>query len=244
VRLDHVTDEIDDATRRTALLVDVGTGVRLACRAAPGRGGPPVVLLHALGETGRTWEPVRQAFAGRPTYAVDLRGHGDSDRPGDYSVLLMRDDVVGLLDALGLDRVSVVAHSLGAMVACLVAEAVPDRVGTLVLEDPPPLRPADPPRPTPPRPAGPLDFDWDLVAQLLPRRNDPDPAWWDALDRITARTLVVAGGPASHLPQDQIADLAARIPGGRLVTVPVGHEVHANAPDEFARIVRAFLEAG
>ena len=238
-----MTDELDHATP-AALLVDVGTGVRLACRATPGHGGEPVVLLHALGETGRTWEPVREAFAGRPTYAVDLRGHGDSDRPGDYSVTLMRDDVVGLLDGLGLDRVSVVAHSLGAMVACLVAEDVPDRVGTLVLEDPPPLRPADPPRAMPPRPAGPLDFDWELVGQLLPRRNDPDPAWWDALDRITARTLVVAGGPASHLPQDQIADLAARIPGGRLVTVPVGHEVHANAPDEFTTIVRTFLEAG
>jgi pimeloyl-ACP methyl ester carboxylesterase len=239
-----VTEEIAAATRTTALLVDVGTGVRLACRATPGRGGEPVVLLHAHGETGRPWEPVADAFGGRPTYALDLRGHGDSDRLGDYSVALMRDDVVGLLGALGLDRVSVVAHSLGAMVACLVAEAVPDRVGTLVLEDPHPLRRADPPRELPPRPAGALDFDWEMVGQLLPLRNDPDPAWWDALDRITARTLVVAGGPPSHLPQDEIAELAARIPGGRLVTVPVGHEVHANAPAEFVRIVRTFLEAG
>lgn len=232
-----MTDDPDDAT---PLLVPVGDDVRLACRRRAGA-GEPVVLLHALGEDGRTWAGVAGAFRGRPTYALDLRGHGDSDRPGRYSVPLMRDDVLAVLDVLGLDRVTLVAHSLGAAVACLVAAAQPARVTTLVLEDPPPLTRADPPRAMPARPAGPLGFDWEVVGQLLPRRNDPDPAWLDGLARITARTLVVAGGPHSHLPQDGIAALAARIPGGRLVTVDAGHEVHANAPDAFVVEVGAFL---
>lgn len=229
-------------TVTTALLVDVGD-TRLAVRATAGTAGDPAVLLPALGQTGRTWEPVADAFGPRPTYAVDLRGHGDSDRPGRYALPLMRDDVIGLLDGLGLDRVALVAHSLGAAVACLVASAVPERVSALVLEDPPPLRRADPPRGLPDRPSGPLDFDWDVVVQLLPERNDPDPAWFAALDRITAPALVVAGGAASHLPQDQIADLARRLPHGRLVTIEAGHEVHAHAPAEFVRVVRSFLGA-
>src|SRR5256885_842617 len=52
---------------------------------------------------------------------------------------------------------------------------------------------------------------------------------------------VVAGGPDSHLPQEQIAALAARIPHGRLVTIPAGHLIHAVRPAEFIAVVRDFL---
>jgi pimeloyl-ACP methyl ester carboxylesterase len=61
-----------------------------------------MVLLHALGERGSDWTSVTQAFAERyRVYAPDLRGHGDTDWPGNYSFQLMRDDVIGLLDHLG-----------------------------------------------------------------------------------------------------------------------------------------------
>src|SRR5437763_1002511 len=86
--------------------------------------------------------------------------------------------------------------------------------------------------------------DWhDLAGRLATgwRGYAPDPAWWDRLSVITAPTLVVAGGPDSHLPQDQLAALAARIPHGRLVTIPAGHLVHAAQPAAFLSALHGFL---
>lgn len=61
---------------------------------------------------------------------------------------------------------------------------------------------------------------------------------------IDARLLVVvAGGPASHLPQHELARMAARIPAARLVVVEGGHAVPAARPAEFAAAVRDFLAA-
>src|ERR1035438_7493297 len=71
-----------------------------------------------------SWAAVAAQFAKRfRVYALDLRGHGDSDWPGIYSFELIRDDVLGVLDQLGLDRVTLVGHSMGGTVAYLVAMA-------------------------------------------------------------------------------------------------------------------------
>src|SRR5258708_27604808 len=57
---------------------------------------PPMVLLHALGESAADWEDVAPVFAEYwQVYAPDLRGHGRSDWPGDYSMELMCADVAG-----------------------------------------------------------------------------------------------------------------------------------------------------
>src|SRR5438045_3993605 len=216
--------------------------VELAYRAYGPAAAPPLVLLHALGESGADWHDLAGRLAtGWRVYAPDLRGHGSSAWPGEYSIELMRDDVWAFADRLGLDRPVLVGHSLGAMVACLAAQERPDRVARLVLEEPPPLLPADPPRVVPPRPDGPIAFDWAVVAALTAQRNAPDPAWWDRLSVITAPTLVVAGGPDSHLPQDQLAALAARIPHARLVTIPAGHLVHVTQPAAFLSALHGFL---
>ncbi|MFD9222882.1 alpha/beta fold hydrolase [Streptomyces sp. NPDC060064] len=65
----------------------------------------------------------------------------------------------------------------------------------------------------------------------------PDPRWLERLSGITAETLVVVGGPRSHVPQDGIVELARRVPGGRVVTIPVGHLIHHAAPEEFTEAV-------
>jgi hypothetical protein len=54
----------------------------------------------------------------------------------------------------------------------------------MVLEDPPPPLPADPPRVVPEQPEEPTTFDWALVPALAAERNAPDPAWWDLLPHI------------------------------------------------------------
>lgn len=215
--------------------------VAIACRESGPLGGPPLVLLHALGERASDWDGVLPALAPRHrVYALDLRGHGDSGRAAVYSLEAMRDDVLAVLDALGLDRVDLVGHSMGAVVAYLLAGARPERVGRLVLEEVPPPFPR-PASPVPDEPEGPADFDWAVVRPLKAQVDTPDPAWREGLRRITAPTLVVAGGPASHVPQERIADLAALVPDCRTVTVDAGHLVHAVRPAEFVAAVAPFL---
>ncbi|HYN95577.1 MAG TPA: alpha/beta hydrolase, partial [Pilimelia sp.] len=219
--------------------IDVG-GVQLACRTWGPPGAPPAVLLHSGSSDGSTWASLAGDLAGRwRCIAPDLRGHGGSDWPAEYSLELMRDDVAALADALDLDRFAVVGHSLGAVVGYLIAQAHPGRVTHLVLEEPPPPVPLA--MRLPPRPAGPLAFDWAAREVIVGQLNAPDPAWWERLASVTAPTLVVAGGPASHLPQEEIARMAARLPAGRLVTIDAGHAVHATRPAEFAAAVRGFL---
>ena len=223
--------------------VEVGvSGVRLACYVSGDEGAPPLVLLHGLGGQASTWDAVAAEFAKHfRVVAIDQRGHGDSDRPGEYSFELMRDDVLGVLDALGMDRINLLGHSMGGTVAYLIAEKEPGRVARLILEDTPPPFPVG--RIAGERPDEPVPFDWAVVPAIIGQLNEPDPAWWERLAEITARTLIIAGGPASHVPQDKIAEAAARIPDGTLQVIPVGHQVHATRPAEFAAAVLDFLLA-
>src|SRR3954447_17892488 len=110
--------------------------VSIGYRVAGDPSGQPVVLLHGLGDSGTEWAPVLDGLAAAfRVFVLDLRGHGNSDRPGDYSFEWMRDDVLGFWDAVPLERVALVGHSMGAVVAVLVAQAAPERVTHLVLED-------------------------------------------------------------------------------------------------------------
>ncbi len=209
------------------------------------RGGPdapPMVLLHALGERGTSWAPVMAWFTESfRVFALDLRGHGDSDWPGTYSFQLMCDDVLGVLDELGLRKVTLAGHSMGGAVAYLIAMQRPGRVERLIVEDVPPPFPRD--RVIPERPEGSLDFDWAAVPAIIGQVNKGDAAAWDGLGAITAPTLLIGGGPGSHIPQEKLAAVAARIPCCEVVTIPAGHHVHAARPSEFAAAVFSWLRA-
>ncbi len=160
-----------------------------------GRSGVPV-LLHATGETSETWAD----FMSRPqmgcAYALDLRGHGRSVWQGPYGLEVFAADVLGFMDEVGLAEVDLVGHSLGGLVACLVAAGAPGRIRRLVLED------VGVPHPREvvvvERPAGPLDFDWDLVGPVPAQIDEPDPQWPVRVGQIQADTLVVAGGPRAR----------------------------------------------
>ncbi|MFG3040876.1 alpha/beta fold hydrolase [Streptomyces sp. NPDC048330] len=216
-------------------------GVRLAHRVSGPEDAPPVVLVHGRGEDGTTWTEIAADLAAdHRVHALDLRGHGLSDRPGGYGFDAFRDELGGFLRALGLTGATVVAHSMGAGAALLLAQRDPGLIGRLVLEEPPGFQPLDPPRPPAERPAGPLAFDWAIVPETDAQLNDPDPRWRAELSAITAPTLVLAGGPASHVPQDRLAGLAGRVPGARLATIPAGHLVHTDRPAAFLAAIREF----
>jgi pimeloyl-ACP methyl ester carboxylesterase len=203
-------------------------------------GEPPVVLMHSLGDTAKTWS----AFAARlpqRTIALDLPGHGTSPWSEEYSFTGMADDVLSFLDEHGHGEIDLVGHSLGGAVAQHIAMREPQRVRRMVVEDiaPPPHEPVTFEMPA--RPAEPIDFDWAVVGQIKRLVRTPDPAWWAGLARITAETLWLAGGPPSHVDQDRLRAAAARLPSVHVVEIPVGHNIHRDAPDEFAAAVVPFL---
>ncbi|MEU6076284.1 alpha/beta fold hydrolase [Micromonospora sp. NPDC047074] len=203
-----------------------------------------MVLLHGLGNDERDWRGVLPALAGRHrVYALDLRGHGRSDHPGRYSFELMRDDVIGFLDAVDVERCVVVGHSMGGTVAILLAEAAPHRLTHLILEDVMAPRPGDLDRPPLAWPDTPTPFDFAAVNAIRAQLDDPDPAWWERTEDVDVPTLVIGGGPDSQIPQHLLAEMVDRMADAALVTIPAGHDVHANRPGEFLAAVDAFLAA-
>jgi pimeloyl-ACP methyl ester carboxylesterase len=197
------------------------------------------VLLPGTGLTARSWDVVAASLsATRSVLAVDLRGHGASGWPGEYSIELMAQDVAALLERRG-GLVDLVGHSLGGLVGLRVAAAHPALVRRLVLED---VGMPHPRRPSPPaRPEGELEFDWRVVEQVRPQVDDPDPGWPAVARSVAAPTLVVAGGPRSFVAAEHVAELVAALPDGRSVTLDTGHEVHEGDPAGFSRELLTFL---
>lgn len=98
-------------------------GVTLALHDLGGD-GPPLLMCHPTGFLGMTWSPMAHELAGVVhCWAPDFRGHGHSTSPasGDFSWRGMRDDVLAVVDALGLAGVRAVGHSMGGA-ALLMAE--------------------------------------------------------------------------------------------------------------------------
>ncbi len=97
--------------------------------------GPPLLLLHGIGDNSVSWLPVMEQLAEDHTViAPDLLGHGESAKPrADYSVAAYANGMRDLLTLLGVDRVTVVGHSLGGGVAAQFAYQYPERCQRLVL---------------------------------------------------------------------------------------------------------------
>jgi pimeloyl-ACP methyl ester carboxylesterase len=97
--------------------------------------GPPVVLIHGMVNSSRHWEEVALRLADSYTViAPDLIGHGDSATPrGDYSLGAHAAVIRDLLAAIGIDRATIVGHSLGGGVAMQFFYQFPQRVERLAL---------------------------------------------------------------------------------------------------------------
>jgi pimeloyl-ACP methyl ester carboxylesterase len=97
--------------------------------------GPPVVLIHGMVNSSRHWEQVALRLADSYTViAPDLIGHGDSATPrGDYSLGAHAAVIRDLLAAIGIDRATIVGHSLGGGVAMQFFYQFPQRVERLAL---------------------------------------------------------------------------------------------------------------
>ncbi|MDX3433284.1 alpha/beta fold hydrolase [Streptomyces sp. ME01-18a] len=228
---------------------------------------PPVVLLHGFAAHARlNWEGpgVVEALVarGRRVYALDARGHGESDGPHDdthYGESLMARDVRLLIDRIGADHVHLVGYSMGAVVAVLAA-AQDTRVSRLVAGGigagavevggldtrviPPELvsaaLTADDAADAPERTrafrvlADTAGGDrLALAAQIRSVHRDALP-----LDRITVPTLVLTGADDPLATRPEV--LASAIAGAELTVLPGDHLTAVRDPG-FAGAVAEFL---
>lgn len=120
------------AERRIDLMVE-GQALSLFYQVAGA--GPPLLLLHGLGDSALSWHWVLPTLARTHTvYALDLPGFGLSSRPaGSYTPAFLTTVVTAFLDALALASVGIVGNSLGGLIALRLALAAPERVTALGL---------------------------------------------------------------------------------------------------------------
>jgi 2-hydroxy-6-oxonona-2,4-dienedioate hydrolase len=222
-----------------------------------GGAGPPVVLQHGYGVSGRYFLPLAEILAGDCTaFVPDLPGHGGTKQSGKALGVGDLADVLGdWLEAVGLERPTLVANSMGCQIVTELAVRRPDLVGPMVLIGPT----VDPSRRAAPH---------QLFGMLRESTRDPallGVAARDGLrpnvrqllaaarsvlaDRMELRlpaidqpTVVVHGERDGFVSREWAQKVAALLPNGRLVVVPgQPHAVHFTRPDLVARIVRDLL---
>ncbi len=232
--------------------------------------GSPVVFAHGAGGTHLSWwQQIPELSRHFQCVTFDHRGFGYSrDIDGGPGRAAFVQDLAGLLDHLGLDRVSLVGQSMGGWTTLGYASAHPERVHALVLCD---------------TPGGYTDPE---VAELMGRRSaepgafapsfdarEPELAFLyreiqrSTLDRTAAGgptaaagllqvptdidpvvaheipTLFVVGAEDSICPPPALEAMHRKMPASRFVEVPgAGHSVYFEKPDEFNRIVLEFLQ--
>jgi N-formylmaleamate deformylase len=229
-------------TQRHSHMIDAGA-VSLHVTFYRGN-GPRLLLIHGIGSSGAGWDPViddlAEAFS---PITVDLRGHGQSDKP-DHGYLYPDyvKDIEGLLLALDLDNPLIIGHSLGGILTLWWSAKHPDQAAALVIEDSP-LRSGEDFRPA-------FDGWLKLNALSLPELRayyaGEYPDWPAAM--VEARSLDMASTTRavfSELREDSLAnhgsDRLAEIEG---ITSPVllihgdieaGGMVHPEDIDELPR---------
>src|SRR5918994_4644232 len=201
--------------------------------------GPPLILLHGLSGSGRWWSRNVPVFSRSfRTYSVDLPGFGESRGVRWSRLDDIADRLADWLVAEGLAQAHIAGHSLGGAVAARLAARHPDRIDRLVLVDAA-IRPQG--TRTMARPEhvmrtighGSLGVPPLLVRDLLrchPRSvvaatvDAMQTDWEPYLRRIDAPTLVVWGARDAITPLAIGQEIAAVVPGARLITLAeAGH---------------------
>jgi len=114
--------------------LELSTGVRLQYAEQGDPAGAPVVLLHGITDSWRSFELVMGHLpAGLRVLAISQRGHGESERPGSYRTRDFAADAAAFIEAMKLESALVVGHSMGSVNAMRLAIDRPDLIRGLVL---------------------------------------------------------------------------------------------------------------
>ncbi|MDX1546296.1 MAG: alpha/beta fold hydrolase [Rhodothermales bacterium] len=222
--------------------------------------GEPLLLLHAFGWTGASWDRYLQALATHYRVIVpDLPGHGRSTYPdtsGVWRIDVVARQMIGLLDALGLGQVRALGGSAGGVVLLNAATMAPDRFEAIAIVGGTPYRSA-------------ATRDWILEnapvgaepdsgsvamhgaerAALLERQFRNLGAYYgdhqltpDLLNRIAARTLIVHGDNDALIPVSLAWEMYQHIPGAHLWVIPNGGHVPYRDPANETIFTQRILE--
>jgi len=143
----HAQGVVPSCAGPSECTIALSTGITMAYREVGPPDGPAVILLHGFPDTGHAWDRVlpvlTQELPGYHIVIPDLRGLGDTSLPADpgcpadpagcFQFIDMARDIIAFMDARGIDRASVVGHSVGTLVAQELGLNYPDRVNRLVL---------------------------------------------------------------------------------------------------------------
>lgn len=250
----NVLKLVPEPSRRLQSRWDDVPAARIHSRA--GGVGPPVVLLHGYGVSGRYFLPLAELLAEDcATFVPDLPGHGSTKQSGKLLGVAELAEVLGdWLEAVGFDRPTLVSNSMGTQIATALAVRRPDLIGPMVLIGPT----VDPSRRGAPHQLfGALRESRDPSLLGVAARDGLRPNFRQLLaaarsvlaDRMELRlpsieqpTVVVHGERDGFVSREWAQRVAALLPNGRLVVVPgEPHAVHFTRPQLVARIVRDLL---
>jgi pimeloyl-ACP methyl ester carboxylesterase len=235
----------------------------------PGKRTPLVCVHGAVASSVLFVDLVRRYKSGRRVVAIDLPGHGQSDRwhpPEDVSIEMYRDAVGTACKTLGIERAILVGHSMGAQVALACAAAWPERVAELVLVGAAVTMPVEPRffaelradylhfaewyAPLAWSPATPRDTV-ERWARLLVQADQEIAladfqavARFDAaplLPRLKAPALVIGGADDLLVPPRRVSELAAALKAPLHLLDAAGHLPLLEAPEAFYRALDGFL---
>ncbi len=180
-----------------------------------GSGDRTVILVHGWSFDHRLWSKVAGSFpSGTRVIAYDLRGFGGSSKPSSgYDFAGFSADLVGLMDALKIQKAVIAGHSLGALVAQDFAAAYPSRVEALVLTSPQPRTVAG-------TLSDPLKAFIERMAGL-PKQDATGPEWRAFFTQNSPRYFLATNlGPndiEQFLAQNILASPTALVDGFKLV---------------------------
>jgi pimeloyl-ACP methyl ester carboxylesterase len=232
--------------------------------------GPPLLLTHGFSSTSAMWQGQVAALSKNHALVVwDMRGHGQSDYPGDpssYSEALTVADMAALLDQVGATSAIVGGLSLGGYMSLAFYRAHPERVRALLIIDTGPGFKKDDARETWNKRAHDTGERFereglDVLKAASPERSNAshrdasglahaargmltqrDARVIELLPDIKVPSLVVVG--ADDTPFLAASDyMAAKIPGAKKVVIPAaGHAVNIDQPQAFIEAVLPFLD--
>src|SRR3954470_10316224 len=229
--------------------------------------GPPPLLTHGYSSTSGMWQGQIAALSKHHQLVLwDMRGHGQSDYPGDpaaYSEALTVADMAALLDAVGADKAIVGGLSLGGYMSLAFYRSHPERVRALLIIDTGPGFKKDDAREAWNKRAHDTGdrFDREGLSGLSSERLtvthrdalglaraaygmllQRDARVIESLPHIKVPSLVVVG--ADDAPFLAASDyMAAKIPGAEKMVIPAaGHVVNIDQPQAFAGALLPFLD--
>jgi len=202
--------------------------------------GPPLVMITGLGSTIERWpQPLVAALAKKyRLILLDNRGMGRTTaNDATFTYPLFADDVIGLLDALGVKKTHVLGYSMGSTITQQLLLTYPQRFDKAIIHA--------------------TSTDGSNVAAVLKGRTIDDPIvrrqieatthWKTPLDRvgaITNQVMFVVGTSDAVVGVESSKTLASAIPGAWLAQFKNGtHGLMHEAPVDFAKLVLTFLDA-